>query len=201
MKNYESLYEEYKNTLLRDKSFRHELTDLYRCSLRVERDYIDENGVLWKMGLLGAVCGFLITFTPVENGNWFLGILLFLGIIFSIIWARHIGKKFKKKSAERKFYTLQYNKHFKARVQKDKEHDAKKFAEDFYSTVVFMRRCANNPGNTRSEVIDEFRCALRYVEELEEQYKDISTYDHFAEKLMNDWYFNAEIQKDIDKYI
>ena len=201
MEDYESQYEEYKNTLLHETWFRKKLNDLYRGSLTAEKEYIDENGVLWKIGLLGAVCGFLIAFTPVENGNWILGIFLILGIIGSVMWARHIGNKFKKKSAEMNFYAFKYDRYFKDRIQEDKRREMEKFDVDLTKTVVFMQRCASQQYDDPSEVIENFQCALRYVEDLEKRYNELSRYDCFAGSLKNDWYFNAEIQKDIDKYI
>ena len=199
MEDYKSQYEEYKNTLLHETYFRRKLNDLYRGSLTAEKDYIDKNGVLWKVGLLGAVCGFLIAFTPIENGSWILAILLFLGITGSLVWASHIGGKFKKKSGELHFYASEYDKYFKDRIQEDKSKEMYIFGQDLSKTVNFMQRFSNNPSNDPAEVIEMFRYALCLVEELEKQYKDISRYDSFAGSLKNDWYFNAEIQKDIDK--
>lgn len=199
MNNYESKYEEYKNTLLSETWFRKGLQDLYKGSIRVEKDYIDENGVLWKVGLLSAVCGFLIAFTPIESGNWVLGIFLFLGIMGSLIWARHIGEKFKKDSGELKFYVYRYNKYLDERIQEDKCRKVREFEECLSKTVAFMQRCANNPSNDPSEIIAEFQQSLRFTEDLEKQFKEFAEYDYYAIWLTNDYHFNAEMQKDIGK--
>ena len=201
MEDYESQYEEYKKSILQNRWFIKTLHEKYRGSISAEEDYIDGNGVLWKSGILGAVCGFCIAFTPIESGNWILGIVLFLAIMGSIIWARHIGAKFKKDSGEKNFYAFRYSKHFEERIQEDQRRELHQFEQDLSKTVGFMRRCANSPSDDHSEVVEEFQRALRYAEELEKQYKHISNYDHFAGSLKNDYYFNAEIQKDIDKYI
>lgn len=201
MEDYESQYEEYKNTLLHSTWLRRKLNDLYRGSLTAEKDYIDTSGVLWKVGLLGAVCGFLIAFTPVENGNWIMGIFLFLGIMGSVIWARHIGDKFKKKSGELNFYSFEYDKYFKDHILEEKRREMYKFEQDISGTIAFMQRCADKPNSNLKDATEEFRCALHYVKELEKQYKHISRFDYFAVSLKNDYYFNAEIQKDIGEYI
>jgi hypothetical protein len=202
MEDYDSQYEGYKNTLLHERWLRNKLTDLYRGSLNVEKDYIDENGALWKVGLLGAACGFLIAFTPVENGNWVLGISLFLGIVGSIIWARHIGEKFKKKSGERKFYAFEYDKYFEDRINEDRRREMSEFDQDLSKIADYMRWCVNDKASgDPTEVMEQFRHSLRRVEELEKRYKDILEFDRFPGSLKNDYYFNAEIQKDIDKYV
>lgn len=200
MEDYETGYEEYKKSILQNRPLRNKLYEKYCGSISAEADYIDGNGVLWKIGILGAVCGFCIalTFTLRDSGLWFLGIVLFLAIMGSIIWARHIGAKFKKDSGETNFYAFRYHKYFEDRIQEDKKLKERKFEESLSKTISFMQRCANNPSNDPSEVL---HCALRYVEELEQQYKELSEYDNFAEWLKNDWHFNAEIQKNIDKYI
>lgn len=200
MKDYKTQYEEYKNTLLHETGFRRTLNETYRNSLYAEADYIDRNGVLGKVGILSAVCGFLISFLPVENGNWILASLIFLGIMGSVIWMNRITQKFKKDSAEINFYAFHYHKHFEDRIRKDKELEVRKLEETLSKTVAYMQRCVNSPNNDPAVAIEEFRRALHYVEELEKLYKHIARYDRFAGSLKDDWHFNAEIQKDIEKY-
>ena len=200
MDDYESQYEEYKNTLLHSTWFRRTLNDKYRDTLYAENDYIARNGVLWKVGILGAVCGYCIAFTPIENGNWFLGIILFIGIVGSLLWARHISKKFKRDSGEINFYAFQYDKYFKDHIQEEKRREMYEFEQDLSKIADYMQWCVDRPNNEPSEVMEQFRHALRRVEELEKQYKHISRYDSFAGSLKNDYNFNAEIRKDIDKY-
>lgn len=199
MADYESKYEAYKNTLLHETWFRRKLNDLYRGSIRVEIDYIDENGVLWKVGVLGAACGFCIAFFPLESGNWVLGITLFLGIIGCLALARHIGSRFKKKSGERKFYAFWYDKYFEDRVNEDRRREMYQFEQEISKAVGFMQYCVDKPGDDPSEVVEDFRRALHYVEELQKRYKEISEYNFFPGSLKNDYSFNAEMQKDLDK--
>ena len=201
MEDYESKYEEYKKALLQNRRLRNELHEKYRGSVRVEKDYIDENGILWKTGILGAVCGYCIAWFPIENGNWLLGIILFLAIMGSIILARHIAKKFQKASAERNFYAFEYNKHFEDQINKERRKAMWEFEQEISKAVGFMQLCANNTSNDPHEELEKFLCALHYVEELKKKYQDISNYDYFAGKIKNDYQFNAEIQTDIDKYI
>ena len=206
MEDYESQYEEYKNTLLHEKWFRNKLTDLYRGSLNVDEDYISQNGVLWKVGVLSGACGICFSLFSSLDGrsdakSIIIRIVLAAIMIACFVFAMHIGKKFVKTSGERKFYAFQYDQYFKDYIQEEKRKEMYEFEKDLSKTVCFIQRCSTNPSNNPSEVIEEFRRASRYVEELEKQYKHISRYDNFAWRLKNDWYFNAEIQKDIDRYI
>ena len=201
MSSYDPQYEEYKASLLRDRRLRNELHDKYEGSLRVEKDYIDENGVLWKIGGLGAVCGFCIAFTPIENGNWILGIVLFLAIIGSIIFARHIGAKFKKSLGEMIFYAFRYHKHFEDHILEEKRREMQEFEQDLFKIADYMQWYVDNPISEPSEVMDKFNFVSRRIGEIKKKYDHISRFDGFAGSLKNDYHFNAQIQKDIDKYI
>ena len=193
-------YEEYKNTLLHETWFRRNLNEKYRNTLAAEKDYIDSNGVLWKVGLLGAVCGFIIALTPIENGNWILGIISFLAIMGSIILALHIGKKFKKDSGEMNFYAYLYNKHFEDRLHEDRRREMYNYERELSKTIYFMQWRVNNPSKDPTEVLADFRHALHLTEDLKKQYEKLTQYDGFVGRLKDDYHFNAEIQNDIDKY-
>ena len=204
MNDYDVKYEEYKKSLFQNHWFIKTLHEKYHGSITAEEEYIDRNGVLWKVGILGAVCGFCIAFTPIENGNWVLGIVLFLAMIGSLIWARHIGKKFKKDLGEMIFYAFRYHKHFTDKIQEDKNEKMKGLMEDLFKTISTIQYRAK-VSKSRPEVdMDEVIALLQFIENMEnykQRYEDISKYDWFAGSLKNDYYFNAEIQKDIDKYI
>lgn len=202
MEDYESNYEEYKKSLLQNRSLRNELHEKYQGSLRVEKDYIDRNGVLWKTGILGAVCGYCIAFTPIKNGNWFMGIILFLVIMGSIILARYIGKKFKKASAERNFYAFRYHKHFEDYINGEKDKETYQLVCDMRNHHESIKWRADSIQNMSEEDIkDLFIYHIKKMDDFQKRYEEISNYDYFAGKLKNDYQFNAEIQKDIDKYI
>ena len=203
MDDYKSQYEEYKKSLLQNHWFIKTLHEKYRGSITAEGDYIDRNGVLWKIGVLGAVCGFCITltFALAESGLWFWGVVLFITIMGSVIWARHIEAKFKKDSGEINFYAFRYHQHFKDHILEEKRREMYEFEQDLSKIADYMQWCVDRPSNEPSEVMEQFCHALRRVEELGKQYKHISRYDYFAGSLKNDYDFNAEIQKDIDRYI
>ena len=201
MENYETQYEEYKKSLLHETWFRSKLNDLYRGSLSVEKDYISENGVLWKIGLLGAICGYFIAFTPVENGNWMLGIFLVLGIFGSIIWAWHIGNKFKNKSGERNFYSFQYHKYIKDRVQKDKDKEAYNLMRDIWEHYeAILWRVDSIQTMPEEDVKSLLLYHIKKMGDFKKRHTELDRFDGFASDLQYDWYFNTEIQKDIDKY-
>ena len=202
MEDYESQYEEYKKSLLQNRWFIKTLHEKYRGSITAEEDHIDRNGVLWKIGVLGAVCGFCIAFTPIENGNWILGIVLFLAIIGCVIWARHIGSKFKKDSGEINFYAFRYNQHFKDHTQEEKGKETDCLFRDIlnhYDAIQWREDSIQDM--SEEEVKSLFLWNIKKMGDFKQRYEDLSRYDYFAGSLKNDWYFNAEIQKDIDKYI
>lgn len=204
MGDYESQYEAYKNTLLRETYFRRNLTDLYNGSLTVEKDYIDTNGVIWKISLLSAICGFCFALfwllEDISDARIIITrIVLAVIMILCAIFARRIETKFKKGSAEIKFYAFLYDKYFKDRIEEDKRREMYQFEKDLSSIVVFMQRCTNKHSDDLSVVLEEFQCAFQYVGDLEKQYKYISRYDSFFKSLKDDYYFNTEIQKNIDK--
>lgn len=202
MEDYKTQYEEYRQSLLQNRDFRNELHEYYEGSLRVEKDYVDQNGVLWKIGLLGAVCGYNISLMPIENGNWIFGIFTFLVIIGSLIWCQHIGNKFKKDSGARKFYAFQYEKHFEDPLQKEKERESYKLLCDMQNHYNSMKfRLENTEDMSKKEMKSLFVWHIDIMGEFNQRHKDLSKYDYFAGDLKNDYWFNAEIQKDIDKYI
>jgi hypothetical protein len=200
--DYDAKYEEYKKALLQNHWFIKTLHEKYRASLNGEKDYIDNNGVLWKVGLLGAVCGFCIAFTPIENGNWILGLVLFLAIMGSVIWARHIESKFKKNLGETIFYAFRYQQHFSEYVQEEKYKETKKLLKDMLNHYDDIRWRADSIQTMSEEDVKSlFLNHIKKMGNYEAQYQELDNYDSFLGSLKNDYYFNAEIQKDIDKYI
>ena len=202
MEEYESQYKEYKNSILQNRWVIETLRDKYRGSLNIEKDYINENGVLWKTGLLGAVCGYLIAFIPIENGNWILGIILFGGIMGSLIWARHIGAKFKKNLGETIFYAFRYHNHFKDRIQEDRDQEAKILMQDILKKFSSIRYRAKASMNNSNLDIEEAIALMRFIEgmdDFEKRYLDLSRYDGYVRSLKNDYDFNAEVQKRIEQ--
>lgn len=201
MSNYDAEYEEYKKALLQDHWFKRTLHEKYRGSIDAEKDYVDSNGVLWKIGALGAACGFCIAFLPVENGNWILGIILFFAIIGSLAWARHIGAKFKKNLGETIFYAFRYHQHFEDRVQEEKDTETKKLLEDIFKALEYSRFRDDISSLTKKDLEKLFLRVIEDTAEFKTRYQNISNYDCFAGSLKKDYNFNAEMQKNIDKYI
>lgn len=204
MNDYESQYEEYKRSILENRRLRNELHEKYQGSLRVEKDYIDENGVLWKVGVLSGVCGLCLSlFWLLEDrsdtGSIITRIILLSIMIAAFVFAMRIGSKFKKSLGEMIFYAFRYSNHFEEHIQEDKRKEMYEFEQNITKIADYMHWCVDRPSNDHSEVLKQFRHSSCRVEELEKQYKHISRYDSFATNLKNDYWFNAEIQKDIDK--
>lgn len=204
MKDYDAKYEEYKKSLLQNHWFIKTLHEKYRGSITAEGDYIDRNGVLWKIGVLGVVCGLCIPpiYTLADSGLWFLWIVFFLAIIGSVIWARHIEAKFKKDSGEVNFYAFRYHQLFKDHVQEEKDRETKKLLDDMLKHYDAIRWRADSIQEMSEEDVKSL--LLNHIEKMgdyEVRCQELDNYNCFAGSLKNDYYFNAEIQKDIDKYI
>ena len=202
MNDYDAKYEEYKKSLLQNHWFIKTLHEKYRGSITAEGDYIDSNGVLWKIGVLGAVCGFCIalTYALAESGLWFLGTVLFITIMGSVIWARHIEAKFKKDSGEINFYAFRYHQHFKDHVQEEKDKETKRLLDDMMRTYEYSRFRDNIASLTKEDLEEFILRVIKDTDEFKQRYQELENYDYFARSLKNDYYFNVEIQKDIDKY-
>lgn len=200
--DFENQYEEYKKSILQNWWLIKTLREKYRGSITAEGDYIDRNGVLWKIGALSAVCGFCIalTFALENSGLWVLGIVLFIAIIGSVIWARTIEEKFKKDSGEVIFYTFRYHQHFKDFIQDEKDKETKKLLDDMLRTYEYSR-FRDNIDSLTTEDLEEFIArVIRDTDKFKKRYQELSKYECLAGRLKDDYYFNAEIQKDIDKY-
>ena len=207
MGDYESKYEEYKKSLLQNHWFIKKLHEEYRGSLRVEKDFIDENGVLWKFGVLHQVCGAcLVFFSSLYGRTDTFGIIVRIVIaivgIACFLWALHIGNKFKRSLGEKIFYSFRYHQHFKDHVQKEKDKETDQLLRDMLNYMESVPRWAKSI-STMSE--EETKSLLEFLTKEPDiyttRYENLSRYGRFASDIKNDYYFNAEIQKDIDKYI
>lgn len=168
MDDYESQYEEYKNTLLHSIGFKNNLDNIYSETLYSDSDYIDHDGVLSKIGVLsagGGVC-YALCFSLVQL-NEFPGILV--RVISAIVGtlcflgAAYIGSQFKKDFAKRNFQKYQYDRCVESWVRRDKELEAKQLVRDFLSRQIGR-------------------------EEFQNRYDDLSRYDRFAEDLTSDYH-------------
>ena len=204
MDDYESQYEEYKQDILQNRRLRNELHEKYQGSLRVEKDYVDENGVLWKIGLLGVVCGFCfaLIISLVDSGLWFFGTVSIITFLGSLGLAQHISSKFKKNLGEMIFYAFRYHQHFKDHIQEERDKEAYRLERDIFQHYDAIR-WREDSIQTMSEE-DAKSLLLYHIEKMgdfQKRYNELSRFDRFAGSLKNDWYFNVEIQKDIDKYL
>lgn len=207
MEDYESQYEEYKQAILHNRRLRNELHENYQGSLRVEKDYIDENGVLWKTCILSGVCGLCLgLFWILEDistaRSIITRIVLAAIMIVCFYFAMRIGKKFKKDLGEMVFYAFRYHKYFKDHTKSDRDKESKELERDALNHYDAIRWREDSIQNMSEEEIKSlFLWHINKMGDFKQRYKDLSRYDRFAEELKNDYYFNAEIQKDIDKYI
>lgn len=207
MSDFETKYEEYKNNILKDHWLRNKLCDYYRGSLRAEKDYIDENGVLWKIGVLSGVCGLCLSlFWLLEDRSdtrsIITRIVLFVIMIVCFTFAMHIGKKFKKNLGEMIFYTFRYHQHFKDYIQAEKNRETESIISDMLENHESALWRIDNIDNMSEEELKSL--LLSYIRKegaLQRKYKELDRYDRFASELKSDYFFNAEIQKNIDKYI
>ena len=207
MEDYESQYEEYKQSILQNRRIRNDLHEKYQGSLRVEKDYIDENGVLWKTSVLSGVFGLCLSlFWILEDrdntGSIITRIILAIIMIVCCILGVRVAAKFKKDLGELIFYAFRYHKHFKDHVQADKDKETKDLERDILNHYDAIRwREDSIQDMSEEEIKSLFLWHIKKMGDFKQRYKVLSRYDNFAEELKNDYYFNAEIQKDIDKYI
>lgn len=173
MNDYESQYEEYKNTLLHSIGLRNDLNDLYTNTQHLDSDYLDHDGALSKIGVSsagGGVC-YALCFSLVQL-NEFPGILVrvILAIVGTLCFfgAAYFGSQFKKDFAKRNFRMYQYERCVESWVQRDKELEAKQLVRDFLSRQIGR-------------------------EELTNRYDALSRYDRFAEDLTSDYIFEEEL--------
>ena len=204
MDDYESKYKEYKQSILQNRWLIRKLHEKYQGSQVAEKDYIDENGVLWKIGLLGAVFGFCLalTFALRKSGLWLLGAILFIALIGSLALAQYIGSKFKKNLGEVIFYAFQYHHHFEEHIQKDKDDETKNLMSDVWKYCdSLMWRSDSIPNMSKEDLESLLFQHIKKMADYQKRYQELNRYDRFADELKNDYHFNCEIQKDIDKYL
>ena len=207
MGDYESQYERYKNTLLHETWFRRKLNEIYADELSAEKEYIERNGVLWKVGALLGVCGICLSLFWTLGGrsdarSIIARIIVSVVIIACFVFTIHIVTKFKKNSGETNFYAFRYRKYFEDRVQKDKDKETNGLMQELwesYDSLLWQTDEIHNMSREELEAL--FFRHLNKMHDYRKRYDNLSRYDGFSDDLKNDYYFNAEIQKDIDKYI
>ena len=202
MSNYEEQYEEFKKSLLQNHWVIKTLREKYQGSQTAEKNFVNENGVLWKVGLLGAVCGFCIAFTPIEKGNWLMGTVLVIALFGSLALAQYVGSKFKKNLGEVVFYAFRYHQHFHDHIQKEKDVEAKNLMHsmwEYSDSLMWRSDCISDM--TKEELESLVFRHIKKMGDFQKRYEELDRYDRFIRDLKNDYYFNAEVQKDIDKYI
>lgn len=207
MKDYGAKYEEYKQSILQNRWLRNELHEKYNGSLNVEKDYIDGNGVLCKVGVLHQVCGVcLVFFSSLDGRTDTFGIIARIVIaivgIACFLWALHIGNKFKRNLGEKIFYSFQYHQHFKDHVQKEKREETYSLMRDMWKSYnSLLWRIDDFQTMTKEDLESLLFHHIKEMGDYEKRYEELEKYDRFTSDLKNDYYFNVEIQKDIDKYI
>lgn len=207
MNNYAAKYEEYKQSILHNRKLRNELRDKYNGSLYAEKDYIDGNGVLLKVGVLHQVCGVcLVFFSSLDGRTDTFGIIVRIVIaivgIACFLWALHIGNKFKRNLGEKIFYSFRYHQHFKDHVQKEKREETYSLMRDMWKSYHALLWRIDDFQTMTKEDLESF--LFRHIKEMgdyEKRYEELEKYDRFTSDLKNDYYFNDEIQENIDKYI
>ena len=205
MKDYESQYEEYKQTLLQNQRFIDNLRDKYRGTLTAEKDFVDENGVLGKVGILSGICGiclalFLLLQDTSGTASIIWRIVLFIIGTGSALWAVRIQAKFKKTLGRMVFYSFRYHKHFEDHIQEDKQWETVTFKEDLSRHIEFLQHCIHTMKDKHPEESEkDFMKALGLFEDLESKYEHIEKCNRYTNSLKNDYPFYTEIQKRIEQ--
>ena len=173
MDNYESLYEEYKRTLLKSSYFTQKLREKHKNTLYAEEKFIDMNGVLTKIGLLSFACGGLLVFTWVVYMHLVLRLILTAVVVGCGFLAIRISADFKEASGRSNFRVFVYDHHIEDRVMEDKEMESRNLVRSFLSREISK-------------------------EDFQKRYADLSKYDRFADDLKNDYHFSKALSKIIE---
>ena len=207
MSDYETQYEEYKKDLLSKRWFISKLHDMYNGSINAEKDFVAENGVLWKIGGLSGICGFCFALFSIFDGESSVKSII-IRIILSIIGiaclgtAWYVSLKFKKRSAERIFYAFRYNQYFADNIKEEKDREARSLINDMINyNDALMWRAENIPNMSEEDVKSLLLDHIKKAQTFDARFLSLDRYDRFISDIKNDYYINAEIQKDIDKYI
>lgn len=207
MNDYDAKYEEYKKSLLQNHWFIKKLHEKYHDTIDAEGNYIDGNGVFSKVGILSGVCGVCFWFFGyLEDSTNTVSIIARIVItivgIACFLWAMHIVSKFKEDSGKTNFYAFRYYQYFKDHVQEEKDKETKELLKDMlchYDTIRW--RADSIQAMSEEDVKSLFLNHIKKMGDYEARHQELENYDRFAEDLKNDYHFNAEIQRDIDKYI
>ena len=207
MSDYETQYEEYKKDLLSKRWFISELHKMYRGSINAEKDYVAENGVLWKIGVLSGICGFCSAQFPIFDGeanirSIIVKIILSIIVIACLGTAWYVSSKFQKRSAERIFYAFRYNQYIADKIKEEKDREARSLINDMINyNDALMWREENIPNMSEEDVKSLLLNHIKKAQTFDARSLSLYRYDRFISDIKYDYYFNAEIQKDIDKYI
>ena len=207
MSDYKTQYEEYKKDLLNKRWFISKLHDLYRGSLNAEKDYIDRNSIFTKLGILSGAVGFCWAFC-LSLDNTDKTALIVLRIVMGIIGVAcffislYVCHKFKKDSGEINFYAFRYNQYFADHIKEEKDREARSLINDMVNyNDALLWRAESIPNMSEEDVKSLLLNHIKRGKDFNERFRSLDRYDRFISDIKNDYYFNAEIQKDIDKYI
>lgn len=174
--SYEESYESYKNSLLRSQYFIEQLNQHYKDTVHGEKDFIDKNGVLGKIGLLSAICGlcFGFFFSFGETNNiWSIIIrcALAIGGIVCFFFAMSIASDYKKASGKSNFYSFVCNRYIADHIRKDRQKE----------TDSLLRDMLKKMDST----------------DFSERYEQLSRYDRFEKDILEDYHFSKAIHEHI----
>lgn len=170
MEDYESQYDEYRQTLLRSPGFTQKLSEKRKNTMYAEKDFIGSNGALTKIGLLSLICGGLLVFSWTVYMHLVIRVILTAVAVGCIFWAMHIGAAFKEISGRSNFRSFVYDRHIEDRVMSDKDTEARNLVRSFLSREISR-------------------------EEFQKQFENLSRYDRFAADLKNDYDFSKALTK------
>lgn len=204
MENYDTKYEEYKSSILKSGYFANALQAKYESTLSLERDYIDKNGVLWKVALLSGLCSFCLVFSSIFDDRSDLEsiviriVLAIIGIV-SFALAMHIGSKYKVSSGRSNFYSFHYSRFIHDHVLHEKQREADNLMRDMLDRLDNIQWRAEQAEAGTNNDIEPLQSNLLYIikasNEFHKRYEYLSMYDRFSEDLQQDYHFNQAVRK------
>lgn len=206
MEDYESLYDEYKRSLLQSHFFIEKMKEGHKNALMNEAEYIDRNGVLSKIAILSGICGFcfsafLFLEDKVNTASIIIRIVLVFSGILCAFRALFISQDYKKSSGNSNFHSFIYDRFIENRVHYDKDFEAKNLMEDMLEKIDLIQWRAELLEEGSISEAEQLQSNLLYVinksNDFQKRFDRISMYDSFAQDLQDDFYFSKAIHESL----
>lgn len=208
MEDFDVEYEKYKKSLLKSSYFTDNLKKKYTNTLIAEKNYIDRNGVLWKLALLSGVCGICLSlygsFRDAKGIPALIVVIILAAIgITAFSFALRICEGFKENAGKANFYTFHYNRYIHDHVAREKQSETDALIQDMLSTIDDLQWRTAHIGKGNQLDIDELKDVLQHLKKKSAEFHDrcdhVKRYDSISSKLQDDYHFSKTICEFIEQ--